>query len=888
MWPRILAALRPLFARTRFEREMAEEMRLHLELYAEELVRSGVAPAEAARRARVEFGGLDSVKDDCRKARGLRLADDVYRDLRYAFRLMRKTPGFTAIALATLALCLGANLAIFAVVDSVLLRPLPFPAPDRLVRVFNTYPKAGVPDDGCSVTNYYERRGQIAAFASLGVYREGTAIVGETGATAREPIARVSPEFFATLGLGPTLGRAFTEEETTWKTDGVAVLTDGYWRQHLAGDPRVVGRTIRVDGVDKTVVGVLPPEFGFLSSKARLYLPYASNPEEREPRRRHWGSSSQMIARLLPGATLELAQSQVDAHNAAVAGDSPEAKAMAAAGFRTLVVPLHADHVAAIRPTVVLVQAGALFLLSIGAVNLVNLLLIRAAGRAKELAVRQAIGASRGHIVSAVVVETTSFTLLGGLLGLGVGAALVRLLSALGADRLPLGARLGFDARVALAALIAAVLLGVAIAVPVAWHSLRGASGGALQAEARRSATVGGGRPLRHGFVVAQIALAFVLLAGTGLLSLSLKEAMSVAPGFRPQQVATGYVALPDKSYPNGAAGLAFAERLLEALEREPGVSAAGISSNVPLSGNAQKSAATVEGHTRRPGEAPRGIYSYSVDGDYFTAMGFTLREGRFLTAADSRRPERFCVVDEDFARRYWPSGAALGQRLFEGSGAGQSKEAFTVVGVVGTARQAGLAVDEALGAVYYPYGHRPSERFFVVARTRPVPEARAVRLADVVRRIDPELPLSDVRTMEARVADSLVARRSPALLAGLFSALAVLLTALGTYGVLGYAVAERRREIGLRMALGARPAQVRRQFVALGLRLLAAGTLVGLAGAAIVGRAMQAVLFRVPAFHPATLAATGAVLLAVCLLACLVPSHRASRIAPTEALAEP
>jgi hypothetical protein len=270
MWTRIRSVFQPLIRRRRFEDAMAEEMRSHIEHYTDELVQAGVSPEEAARRARIEFGSVDNVKDDCREARGLRLFDELSRDVRYAVRLLRKTPGFTATALATLALCLGANLTIFAVVDSVLLRPLPFPDSDRLVRVFNTYPKAGVLDDGASVANYYERRGHLAAFTNVAIYREGTAIVGEAGSTAREQTAQVSPEFFSTLGLGPVMGRAFTDEETTPEADKMAILSDVYWRQRLNGDPNVIGRKIRVNGFERTVVGVLPPEFSFLSSKARI------------------------------------------------------------------------------------------------------------------------------------------------------------------------------------------------------------------------------------------------------------------------------------------------------------------------------------------------------------------------------------------------------------------------------------------------------------------------------------------------------------------------------------------------------------------------------------------------------------------------------------------
>jgi predicted permease len=887
MLTRLRSLWRTLLRRRDFEDEMAQEVRFHLEQHTDDLVRSGLTVEEATRRARIELGSVDNVKADCREASGLRVLDELHHDVRYAVRRLRKSPGFTATALATLGLCLGATLAIFAVVDSVLLRPLPFPEPDRLVRVFNTYPKAGVLDDGASVANYYERQGRIAAFAAIAVYRDGTAIVGDTGATRREHVARVTPDFFATLGRGPVMGRSFTEEETTPRRDRVAVLTDAAWRQWFDCDPGVIGRTVRVDGLDTTVVGVLPPELSFLSSKARIYLPLSSRPEDRTMMRRHSGSNSQMVARLAPRATLAEAQSQLDAHNAAVAADDPEAKMMAVAGFRSVVVPLHADHVASIRPTLLLLQAGVLFLLLIGSVNVANLLLIRATARTKELAVRQALGASARHVVTEVMAETILLTAMGGLLGLGVGAGGIQLLGALGADHLPLGARITVDARVALAAVGGAIALGLALGVPIAWYHLRGHSQAALHAEPRGATASRAAQHLRHGFLVVQMALAFVLLAGAGLLGLSLEKVLSVSPGFRPENVSSGHVSLPAASYPDEASLLRFVERLTRDLRGQPGVVAAGVITNLPLSGNTIKSAVTAQGHVLQPGESLRGHYSYGVAGDYFAALGVPLREGRFLDGDDSRGGPRVCVVDEDFARRYWPRGGAIGQRVFQGSEPAPDAEAFRVVGVVGAVRQAALAEDEAQGAVYFPLAHRLDRGLFVVTRASAPAEAAGRTLAAVVRGIDPELPVDDVRSMEGRITDSLVARRSPALLAGLFSSLAVLLTALGTYGVLSYAVAQRRREIALRMALGARPEQVRAQFLSLALRLLAAGVGIGVLGAWSAGRAMQALLFQVPALHATILASTAAILAVVSLSACLLPSRRAAQISPMEALAE-
>ncbi|HVG19724.1 MAG TPA: ABC transporter permease, partial [Blastocatellia bacterium] len=367
------------------EAVIIEELSQHLDDCYDDLLSGGATPSEAYSRTLAELSDSELLSRELRRVeqqikhepivlgtnRRSNMIAYLWQDLRFGARVLMKNPGFTLIAVITLALCIGANLTIFAVVDSVLLRALPFPDADRLVTVFNTYPNAGVERDGCSITNYYERRGNIAAFSEVAAYREGAAVVGEAGSTEQEHVMKVSPEFFSTVGIGPVAGRTFTDEETTYQTDGVAILTDAYWRQHFDADPDVIGREIRVDGLQKKVIGVLPPDYGFLSSKARLYFPLSSDLRDRAPERRHWGSSTNMIARLKPGVTLAEAQSQIDAHNAAVEKDGPEAKLMAEAGFHSVVVGLHADHVASIRPTLLLMQAGVLFLLLIGGVNLV-------------------------------------------------------------------------------------------------------------------------------------------------------------------------------------------------------------------------------------------------------------------------------------------------------------------------------------------------------------------------------------------------------------------------------------------------------------------------------------------------------------------------------------
>ena len=801
-------------------------------------------------------------------------------DLPYALRQLRKAPAFTVTALATVAICLGANLAIFAVINSILLRPLPFPDADRLVTIYNTYPKAGVENDGSSVTNYFERRGNIPALSSLSIFMNRAEPVGEPGSTEQEEIMRVSAEFFATLGVGVVMGRPFAEADMA-DDSGVVILTDGFWRQRLNSNPDVLGRDLRVNGIPRKVVGVLPPDFRFLSTEAALYLPYKTGSPQ--PAARHsGGGGTHMIARLKPGVTIAEAQAQIDAHNTAVEKGGPEAKMMAEAGFRSPVVSLHAHHVRSIRPTLLLMQGGVFFLLLIGAVNLINLLLIRASSRAKEMAIRQSMGASRQHVVRQVLTETVLLTAAGGLLGVVAGAWGTQLLQVLGANRLPLGAHIVFDGWLAAIGLIGAVVLGVVIAVPIAWFNLGSHLANALQSESRSGTINRATQRLRHGFIVAQIALAFVLLAGATLLGLSLKKVMAVSPGFRADHVLAGECTL---TWQLAQDPVGIVDRLLESIRQQPGIAAAGTITNIPLSGDSGKTAITPKGYVPPPGQSVHGHYSYGVDGDYFTALGIPLREGRFLSSADSHRPERVCVVDEDLARRYWPNGGALGQQVFRGNESDEAK-LFTIVGVVGAVKQAELTESQGQGAVYLPYAHRTGDSsVFVVARTSQRPEAFAETLRKLVRAAHPDLAIDNIRSMDTRVAESLIARRSPALLAGIFAGVALLLAAIGTYGVLSYAVAQRTREIGIRMALGAQRKQIGAQFLSLGLRLLVAGTILGLIGAWWAGRAMQSVLFDVPVLPLATLAGAALVMGAVSLVACLIPARRASRVDPVEAL---
>ncbi len=809
-------------------------------------------------------------------------------DFRQTLRRLVRERGFTATVLLTLALCIGANVAIFAVVDAVLVRSLPFAGSDRLVTMINSYPGAGVERAGASLPNYYDRRAAIKAFSSSALVNDSSAIVGEAGAPDRVVTARVTADFFATLGVPLALGRAFTEDEMMTGHGDVAILTDAFWRKTFDADPKVVGRTFQADARTMTVVGVLPPGFHYLSSHAQYYVPVTSKPEDRGAKQRH-SNNFQLIARLAPGATLADARAQLDAFNLQQLTDDPYANLVKGVHFHTVVSSLHDDHVREIRPILLLLQAGVLFLLLIGGVNLINLLLVRASGRAKELAVRQALGAGRGHVAREVLLETVLLATVGGVLGLVVGAVGIRLLAVLGTDRLPLGAEIVFDGRVALIAFAVSVLVGVVLALPIIWFNLHGQLAPVLQAETRGGTVSRAAQRMRHGFIIAQVALAFVLLTGAGMLGLSLQRILATDPGFQPEHVLTGQISQPSKTYGRGETGeteqrLPFFERLLGELRAQPGVTAVGLVTALPLTNSVSNNATSIEGVAPAPDDPIRAHYTSGVIGDYAGALGLRLLEGRFLGDDDNHGKQQVCVVDADFARRYWPGKSALGHRIVNGPTFNE-KDAHTIVGVVAPVKQTELAETNAQGAIYYPYKSYSSSEMTVVLRTAQPPEALAPLLRKIVLRLDPQLPVDELKPMQAWIDESLVPRRSPAILAAIFAGVVLLLAAIGTYGVLAYAVSQRRREIGVRMALGALPRQVLAQFLGLGAKLLLAGTALGVLGAWAAGRAMQSVLFGVGVVNVGVLVGAAAVMVAVVLLATFLPSHRASRVSPMEAL---
>jgi predicted permease len=810
-------------------------------------------------------------------------SDSFLRDVRLALRGLVRDKGFTAAALLTFALCLGANVALFAVVNAVLIRPLPFSNPSQLVAVFNQYPKAGVDRAGASIPHYLERRAGVAAFADAAAYRNGGVTLGDAGSPDREASMVVTPSFFKVLGISAAIGRTFTDEEATYGKNDVLVLSDSLWRQNYGSDAGAVGRKVRMDGKPQTIIGVMPPGFRFGNSKALLWQPMAFSDDDRKPDKRHSNNMS-MIARLRPDATISQAQSQVDALNTRMLVQDPYAKLVVDAGFHTSVADYHRDLVAQSRPMLLLLQAGVLFLLLIGTVNLANLLLVRSSARAKEFSVRQVLGAGRAELARLLITETLVLALAGGLLGLGLGWSGLRGLEALGIDDLPHFGAYSLDAHVCIVALSASVLIGLLLALPMLWGTLRENLALALSVESRGGTTTRAAHRIRHTLIVAQFALAFTLLVGTGLLALSFSNVLAVSPGFRPENVLTGSIPLPYERYKEDKHRFEFTQRLGQELRAVPGVTAVGFTTQMPFGDDFDNNAISIEGQPPAPGQSLQTHYTSGVAGDLFSALGVPLREGRMLTSDDSTRGTRVCVIDEDVARRYWPQGGAVGHRLWNGA-PDKPDQAFAIVGVVGATKLQDLADTHAQGSIYFPYGLYAGLQVKVILRTVQAPQAAGPALRAAVVRVDPELPVTDLKTMTARLDESLVSRRSPLMLAGIFAGVALVLAAVGIYGVLAYAVAERRREIGVRMALGALPKQILAQFLSLGARLIAIGSVLGGIGGWLIGRAMASLLFGVGSAQPLVFAGAAGLLSLVAMTACLVPAMRAARVPPMEAL---
>ncbi|MBK1878887.1 ABC transporter permease [Pelagicoccus mobilis] len=806
--------------------------------------------------------------------------------LRQSLRRLSRERGFTATVLLTLALCVGANVAMFAVIDAILIRALPFKHGSELVMVMNSYPGAGAPRIGSSVANYYERRGDaMDSFESVTMRQGGSAIIGEEGSPVRVPRDRVSPEYFDTLGVRLAIGQTFEEDQLLYENSSVVILTHEFWQDYFDGDPDVLGKELVVDQIPNRVIGVVEPGYKFLNNRARFFHPLASSLEDREPTRRH-SNNIQMIARLAEGVSVEAAQDEMDRFNEAMLEDDPYAEMVRNAGYHTVVEDFRTEVVRDAKPILIILQAGAISLLAIGCVNLANLMLIRAKGKTKETAVRQALGAGRRHMAKESLVETILLAIGGGLLGIGVGAAGIRLFATLGADQLPMGTSISLDGRVMLVSLLGAIVVGAVLAVPIVIMNARRNLAPALQSESRTGTVSKGAQLARSVFMVVQIGLAFALLTGAGLLGLSLNKALQESPGFRADNVLTASLNLPWKTYPEHEDRLTFVNRLIGELRNQPGVKNVGFTGLLPFGGNTSNNATVVEGHELQPGDSIRAHYVGLAVGEYWQAVGIPLVEGRYLEDADREEGVRVCLVDTAFAERYWPDGSAIGKRIAMDVELNE-ENVMTIVGVVGTIKQTDLTEEVPQGTVYQPYSLRSNRYFHIAISSEMAPESVSGILRNTVQGVDPELPVDDVRVLQNRIDDSLLARRSPAILAAVFAGVALLLAAVGTYGVLAYAVGERRREIGVRVAIGAKPEQVLRQFLLVGGKLLAIGVGIGVALSWGAGYLMKSVLYEVVPFHLGILAVTAAAMGVIVLLASYLPSRAAARVSPLVAMTD-
>jgi len=815
------------------------------------------------------------------------------QDLRFAVRLLWKDRGFTATVLLTLALCVGANAAIFAVVNSVLLRPLPVPEPERLALIYNSYPRAGVVRASNGVPDYYDRLREIDVFEEQALYNTRGVTIGIDGDPQRVTAMFARPSLLRMLRATVIRGRIFREDDGEPGQDRKVVLTHGLWQQLHGGSDAAIGRELRINGVQYEIVGVLPAGFHFSSPEIRLWMPLAFSAEEKSDESRHNNNWS-MIGRLKPGATVAQAQQQLDALNARNMERFPHFREILTnAGFRTVAASYQEDLVEGVRTTLYLLWGGVLFVLLIGTVNITNLVLIRSSARMKELATRHALGAGLARLTRQLLTETVLLALAGAALGLALGYAGLTALTTLGIERIPRGSEVRMDLTAVIFTVALAMTVGVLIAlVPVV--AIRRMNLSQAFREESRSGTSGrGARALRRLLVASQVAFAFMLLVGAGLLFASFERVLAIEPGFVADNVMTARVSPPRSRYPNDADLRTFSARLLERVRALPGVSGAALSSSAPLGDDYSDSVILAEGYQMAPGESLVSPYRVEVTPGYFEALGMSLRAGRTFTDGDTETAPGVVIVDDKLARKFWGNTNPVGRRMYRPDSAqdltrpGPKVRWLTVVGVVGEVRMAGLVTtDDRVGAYYFPAAQEPFRTMTLIVKTA---SADPLAVAPAIRRelnaMDPELPLYSVRTMNERIDESLVDRRTPMLLAVVFAGVALFLAGIGLYGVLAYQVTQRRREIGIRMALGSDARRIFTMVVREGVWLMAAGFLVGLGGAFAIRRTMESQLYGVGAMDPAVVSTVAAVLAAVALGACLVPARRAARTDPTIAL---
>jgi predicted permease len=861
----------PWRRRARREAELAEEIRAHMRMAVEDRIARGESPAEAVRAARREFGSDVEVREVTRAMWGGQWWERLRQDVRYALRSLRRTPSFTFAAVLTLALGIGANTAVFTVVNGVLLRPLPFPDPDRLVLVAHGPPPGPfLPTPGVADRDFLALERYDAGFAHVATFSNQPVALTGAGEPARLNAAVATTSFFRVLAVAPALGRGFAAGEDVEGRDDVVVLGDALWRSRFAGNPRVLGAAVTIDGVRRIVIGVMPPGFDF-PNRAELWLPFGVRLDPRN------GRSRPVVARLRDDVALEQSRAAFATFVAGLPrGDDADE-------IDSGIEPLSAYVAGRVRPVLVLLMGAVAFVLLIACANVSNLLLMRGAGRSRELTVRAALGAGRARLVRQLLTECVAIALLGGTAGVLLAYVGVAVLPALAPPGLPRPEAIRVDAMVlgatAGASLVAALVFGLLPSL----HATR--------RDLRAGLTVAGRAPnrdrgrLRGALVLGQIALALVLLTGAGLMLRSFRNMRAVELGFTPRNVLTVTVDLPASDYADVAAMRAVHDRVLARLAATAAIEAAGAVNWRPFGDMIVAGDFSVENGP----VLPSGYWAdkLAVSPDYFRALGIRVQRGRAFTAADRIGAQKVVIVSRALADRFWPDGDAIGKRIAVTREPGPD-DWLTIVGVVDAILQRAIT-DPPAAAIYWPIAQLEGafflSRMTYLARGAGAPHDIAALMRAAVRAADPNLPVHTVASMDALVASMTDEPRFQALLLTTFSLIALGLAAVGVYGVLAYGVAQRRFEIGLRIALGARTADVVGGVLRSSLGLAAAGVALGTFGAAIVTRTLQTYLFQVSATDPLTFAAAAAVLGLTAVLAACVPARRAAGVQPAGVL---
>lgn len=818
--------------------------------------------------------------------------DRLFQDLRFATRLLARDRSFTLTSVLTLGICLAANIAMFSVVNSVLLNPLPVSESDRLVLMYNSYPQAGAVEGAAAVPDFFDRQSAVTALEEQAVYRFVGYDVGERGNPQRLRGMLVSPSFFRLARVRPTVGRTLTDADGEPGRDRSVVISDELWRDLFARDPGAVGRLLRINSEPYVVVGVMPRSFLWLDPEVKLWVPKAFTPDERSDDERH-SNNWTYLGRLRAGATIQHAQAQVDALNTANLDRIPELREILVnAGFHTVAVNFRDYLVKDVRGVLFLLWGGVGFVLLIGCVNVANLGLVRSTVRLRELATRMALGAGRPRMARQLLTESALLAGVAGLIGLAGGYAAVEGFRTLALDALPRSGEIAMDRitvvfTVGLAAVVGLVTGGLPLA-----HVLNANVNDVLREQGRSGTAGRRTRAVRYSLVAAEVALACLLLIGAGLLLASFQRVLRIDPGFEPRGVLTASIAMPASRYPDEAARVAFVERALRDIRALPGVEAAGVTSSIPFGGSYSDSAIVPDGQPLAPGESIIAPSRLEVTPGYVEAMGIPLVRGRLFDARDTATAPRVALVDEELARRFWKGREPVGRRLVLPSVAqdlvspGPNAIRVTVVGVVKNAKLQGLAGGETrFGAYYFPYAQSAPRTVSLAIRGRTSPGALIEPVRARITALDSDMPLYNIRSMEERVALATADRRTPLVLALGFGAIALLLSAIGIYGVLSYLVAQRRKEIGIRLALGGTARGILGLIVREGLGVVAVGLAAGIAGALALRRVLASQLYGVEPTDPTVYVLMVGVLGGVALAACALPAWRAARVSPAEAL---